>query len=222
MSTSRRRVAPIFTTEEDIKFLEIMETDPRATWRTVAEALNFTHTPRQCRDHWLTQLSPYEKTSTPMTEEDVELLFDLVSKYGLMWDLISKRFKGRTPNELKNAYLRSLMRRNKDSMRKAMSFTGSPIQMEPIETFNNINSIASMPGIHPIEELPPLQANGFKQREIFPLITPKTRVFSSGVMPKKVIIEKSLKEVPRFEFNMMSLMSMLNDVDVNQTQPFVA
>ena len=169
---SRRRMAHIFTAEEDAIFLDLMENDPKATWRTVAEALNHTHTPRQCRDHWLTSLSPCSSESirtsvSTMSQEEIELLFDLVSKYGTnQWQLISKCFGSeRSSIELKNAYLKNMKKR----------------------------MVPYVPTLHEI---------------ILPV---KTKVFHNGLLPKNQIIEKPVSK--RFEFNMMSLMTMLNDVD---------
>ncbi|OHS96331.1 hypothetical protein TRFO_09970 [Tritrichomonas foetus] len=199
--TSRRRVAPVFTTEEDIIFLQVMENDSRATWRTVSDALGNSHTPRQCRDHWLTHLAPYEKSAGTMSQSDVRLLFDFVAAYGTKWEIISHHFEGRTPLELKNVYIRNL--KDNPSFIKANFCSSSENEVEKCSTkpesynYDNVydkninfnkgnnevtNSLGCMENDFGYYILNPQSLQNYNQkqnkREIFPLITPLSDIQS--------------------------------------------
>ncbi|KAJ3424938.1 snRNA-activating protein complex subunit [Anaeramoeba flamelloides] len=57
--------------------------------------------PKQCRERWLNQLSP-EINKGPFTKEEEELLIEKQSEFGNRWCVLSKFFKGRPENMLKN------------------------------------------------------------------------------------------------------------------------
>ncbi|OHS97962.1 hypothetical protein TRFO_09095 [Tritrichomonas foetus] len=103
MNKNYRRRIPLFSDDEDSKFVEYMANNPDATWREVASIFS-NHTARQCRDHWLTQLSPVIKTTEQWTPHEEDLLINKVIELGENWDLLSQFFPNRSTNELKNQW----------------------------------------------------------------------------------------------------------------------
>ncbi|OHS94949.1 hypothetical protein TRFO_38874 [Tritrichomonas foetus] len=100
MPPSKRRTL-LFTPEEDQRFIEIMSNNKNATWREVS-AIFGNHTPRQCRDHWLTHLAPVVKTWEKWTPQEDDLLVTKVLEVGKNWSILAQFFKGRTESEIRS------------------------------------------------------------------------------------------------------------------------
>ena len=204
--TQSRQFSPIFTAEEELKLVQIMNDKPNANWKVVADLLDNKHSPRQCRDHWLNKLCLVQKTSERLGKEDLDNLFDLVDKYGLKFDLIAKWFRKRSPNELKLSYFRNVKNRNKldfNSIHDKYRVNDDNIQLQ------------SMVENKPMEK--PEQK--YENRMIFPLINPDDFTDNHKFESKYYIGSMGTNYEQTFEDNrghrvikpnMMSLVTMLN------------
>ena len=101
---------PLFTPEEDELFIELMTSNEDANWKDISKQIG-NHTPRQCRDHWLSHLAPIIKSWSKWTEEEEELLQQKVLEFGKKWSLIKKFFDGRNENEIKTHWLKTNSKR---------------------------------------------------------------------------------------------------------------
>ena len=194
-----KKFSPIFTIEEELKLIQIVQNDPSANWKVVADLLNNKHSPRQCRDHWLNKLCLVQKASERLNDEELDYLFHLVDQYGLRFDLFSKRFINRSANELKLSYFRNVGKREKISL-----------------TANKTPSVYETLGF--ISHWKPKESPKKPQhnRVIFPLINPDELSANSSL--RTPITYNSLAQnnhqEPNRQFvikpNMMSFVTMLN------------
>jgi hypothetical protein len=67
--------------------------------------------PRQCRDRWLSYLSP-EVNRSPWTSDEDGLLFDLLMTHGPKWGSLVGFFCNRTQNNVKNRWNTILRKAN--------------------------------------------------------------------------------------------------------------
>lgn len=114
-----------FTPMEDALIKELVEVQKTRPWSKVAEYLPGRTGP-QCRDRYNSAL--YQRSETRRwTQEEDDLLVQKYKEYGPRWVFISKFFKGRNGNSIKNSWYKSLcqyhnishrsikqIRRNKD------------------------------------------------------------------------------------------------------------
>jgi hypothetical protein len=98
-----------FTNSEDAKLIALVGNNrENVNWELVATALG-NRTARQCKDRYHAYLAPGLNKSEWSEEED-DLLLELVSKYGQKWKTLAPSFQGRPEVSLKNRY-RLLQRR---------------------------------------------------------------------------------------------------------------
>ena len=91
-----------FTPEEDNKLKKIISIYGAKKWDKVALMMPG-RTGRQCRDRFHNYLSP-SLVNGPWTKEEDKILEQKVLEYGQHWNKISKFFKGRSDNNIKNRW----------------------------------------------------------------------------------------------------------------------
>jgi hypothetical protein len=95
----------IWSLEEDKKLYEWVKMNGPNNWKN---CVNFVgRISKQCRERWYNVLNPFIRKGNWTKSED-KLLFDLYERYGTKWSKISKFFKGRTENSLKNRFYSTL------------------------------------------------------------------------------------------------------------------
>ncbi|CAD8156655.1 unnamed protein product [Paramecium octaurelia] len=95
-----------WTIEEDELLKKVM-TQKFISWTHIALEYNrispMMRHAKQVRERWNNYLDP-ELNKCPWSEQEQIQLLQLVQKYGKKWSVISKQIKGRTENQVKNAY----------------------------------------------------------------------------------------------------------------------
>jgi hypothetical protein len=101
-SATARKYRYVFAPTED-RILEAAIQRLGATdWELIARELPG-RSARQCRERWLTYLSP-GVNRTPWTAEEDALLFDMVQIHGPKWGRLVGFFSNRTQNNIKNRW----------------------------------------------------------------------------------------------------------------------
>ena len=96
--------------QEDQVLAEIVGWHGPGHWDSIAVHLPG-RTGKQCRERWITFLSPDVKRDQWSKEED-EILISMQSQYGNQWALMTKFLPGRSSISIKNRF-KSLMRHSK-------------------------------------------------------------------------------------------------------------
>ena len=91
-----------FTPEEDQRLILLVKKFGTNNWKQVSRNM-YCRSPRQCKERFTTYLSP-DVNLNPWTPEEDNLLMALYDKFGSKWVKISKFFKGRRDNNLKNRW----------------------------------------------------------------------------------------------------------------------
>ena len=68
-------------------------------------------TPRQCKDRYMTYLSPDINLNSWTEEEDLKLK-ELVERFGKKWTKLARFLPGRSDNALKNRWNKHLLKKN--------------------------------------------------------------------------------------------------------------
>ncbi|OHS94659.1 Myb-like DNA-binding domain containing protein [Tritrichomonas foetus] len=97
-ATSRRN----FTKEEDQWLNYLVDRFGTKNWNQIAEYMPLRNA-RQCKERFLSYLSPNINLN-PWTAEEDALLIKMFKEYGPKWVKISKSFDGRSDNNLKNRW----------------------------------------------------------------------------------------------------------------------
>jgi hypothetical protein len=97
-----RKYRSIFTPKEDQMLETAIDQLGTNDWETIAQRIPG-RSARQCRERWLTYLSP-EVNRTPWTAKEDALLFDVLQTHGPKWGAIVKFFCNRTQNNIKNRW----------------------------------------------------------------------------------------------------------------------
>ena len=97
-----------FTQEEDELIKKLVEEKKCSSWEEVAK-----HVPGrtgcQCRDRYNSYLFKETQNTKRWTEEEDQLLIQKYKEYGPHWVKISQFFNGRTGNQIKNRWHKSLV-----------------------------------------------------------------------------------------------------------------
>ena len=91
-----------WTEEEDKKLISAVEKVGNKSWIDVAKYVDGRN-PKQCRERWITNLSPENNKEEWKIEDDVKLI-KLYATYGSMWKTFTEYFKGRNDIAIKNRY----------------------------------------------------------------------------------------------------------------------
>lgn len=101
---NRSVVRKTFSKEEDARLVEIVKLmgDNFEGWNVVAEKMK-TRTARQCRERWVSYLSPTIRVEK-WTEDEDRILIDKINKIGKKWTDIASFFNGRSGSDIKNRW----------------------------------------------------------------------------------------------------------------------
>jgi len=91
-----------FTLQEDERLIELVSMFGSTNWRVIASHLPG-RSQRQCRERYKTYLAP-GICHDPWTPEEDQLLREKFDEFGPKWAIISKFFRGRSDNNIKNRY----------------------------------------------------------------------------------------------------------------------
>ena len=98
-----------FTPEEDQLIKQLVEEKKCSSWEEVAK-----HVPGrtgcQCRDRYNSYLFNETKNTKKWTDEEDQLLIKKYQEFGPHWVKISQFFNGRTGNQIKNRWHKSLVK----------------------------------------------------------------------------------------------------------------
>ena len=98
-----------FSIQEDCYLAQAVQKYGEKAWDKVATMVP-TRNARQCKERWMSYLSP-SLINGPWTKEEDDLLFKLCVTYGKHWTCLTKFFKGRSDNNLKNRWYSVLQHR---------------------------------------------------------------------------------------------------------------
>lgn len=91
-----------FSEKDDNKLRELVKQYGDSNWKLIASKMHGRNK-RQCRDRWMRYLAPTVNHS-PWSQQEDDLLMNLVPKMYPKWREISKHFNGRNDIQTKNRY----------------------------------------------------------------------------------------------------------------------
>lgn len=92
----------MFTKEEDNKIISLVHKLGAKDWKSVSKHMR-NRSPRQCRERWRYYLSP-NVGNGPWTEDEDQLLLELIKTMEGKWSQIALYFTDRTCTNVKNRY----------------------------------------------------------------------------------------------------------------------
>ncbi|KDP40983.1 hypothetical protein JCGZ_24982 [Jatropha curcas] len=95
-----------WTVEEDFKLINYISTHGEGRWNAAARSAGLKRTGKSCRLRWLNYLRPDVRRGNKTLEEQL-----LILEYHAWWR--QKHFPGRTDNEIKNCWRRSVQKQAK-------------------------------------------------------------------------------------------------------------
>jgi hypothetical protein len=119
--------------EEDEVLQAIVEQRGPANWHLIA-GMMVGRTGKQCRERWVTKLSPENSSNAWTAEEDARLI-QLQSEYGNQWSKFKDHLPQRSTLSIKNRWV-ALRRRQSHAVPVTQSdvrIAGSVIVDEPVE-----------------------------------------------------------------------------------------
>jgi len=127
-----------WSAEEDQILMELVATHGPKKWSLIASSLQG-RIGKQCRERWHNHLNPNVRKDAWTQDED-DVISDLVDRIGTKWATIAKHLHGRTDNSIKNRYYSSLKKVHEQKRTTGSSTTASPTKPA--------SSAATMPSPH--------------------------------------------------------------------------
>lgn len=112
----------VWTPEEDKLLVELVESKGYK-WSEISKALNDVHPRKQCRDRYLTHLSP-NVNKEPWTDEEYATILSAYHDKGNQWTEITKLMPNRTDNAIKNHWHSALKKRVENYLRDTYTLPG--------------------------------------------------------------------------------------------------
>lgn len=128
MLSRRRGVLKVkFTEEEDAKLQNLVMQYGTRDWIHISKLMG-TRNPRQCRERWNNYVNPSLRTDPWTPDEDI-LLDAKYAEFGPRWNKISKFFKNRSDNNIRNRWM-MISRHRAKSLRNPSSQKASIQRVE--------------------------------------------------------------------------------------------
>jgi hypothetical protein len=127
----RRFAKKVFAPEDDRLLRELANSTDNPDWFDIAERMPHGFTARQCRERWKHYLSP-SVCRDSWSEADDATLMSEYTRLGNKWAALAARFKGRSPDAVRNRVL-LLHRRNGFPLRapdRAVAEIDVPLEFE--------------------------------------------------------------------------------------------
>ncbi|KAI6684884.1 hypothetical protein NL676_030797 [Syzygium grande] len=128
-----------WTSEEDQKLAQVIETNGPRRWKLVAAKAGLNRCGKSCRLRWLNYLRPNIKRGN-ITDQEEDLILRLHKLLGNRWSLIAGRLPGRTDNEIKNYWNSHLSKKIKQKENQSKSAVQD-------QSRDQTNSAAAMHGM---------------------------------------------------------------------------
>ncbi|XP_012069192.2 transcription factor MYB108 [Jatropha curcas] len=101
-----------WTVEEDMTLVNYVCSHGEGRWNAAARSAGLKRTGKSCRLRWLNYLRPDIRRGNITLEEQL-LILELHSRWGNRWSKIAQHLPGRTDNEIKNYWTRSVQKQAK-------------------------------------------------------------------------------------------------------------
>ena len=141
-----------FSIQEDCYLAQAVQKYGEKNWDKVATMVP-TRNARQCKERWMSYLSP-SLINGPWTKEEDDLLYKLCVTYGKHWTCLTKFFRGRSDNNLKNRWYSVLQHKIPQYQQQSspnLSYQNSPQAMNSVqissqqEQYNQEQHVVSVP-----------------------------------------------------------------------------
>ncbi len=105
----KKRIKKTFSPSDDERLSELVaqfkstQKGKRINWSAIARNMQ-DYSAKQCKERWENFLKP--ELEQPFNEEEGRVIIDGFNNYGADWNRISKTLEGRSPNEVKDKYLK--------------------------------------------------------------------------------------------------------------------
>jgi hypothetical protein len=118
MNNSNHCIRVIWSRKEDDALMKNAIKYKERDWQLVHKQIvidlpHFRKTAKQCRERWGNFTNPAIQKSK-WTDEEIDVLFEVIQKNGNKWSMVRDKLKGRTDHAIKNIYyckIRKLIRR---------------------------------------------------------------------------------------------------------------
>ncbi|KAL3744566.1 hypothetical protein ACJRO7_013783 [Eucalyptus globulus] len=133
-----------WTSEEDQKLAQVIETHGPRRWKLVAAKAGLNRCGKSCRLRWLNYLRPNIKRGN-ISDQEEDLILRLHKLLGNRWSLIAGRLPGRTDNEIKNYWNSRLSKKIKQKESQS-KFLEPDQSQDPRDNASAMHSVADNDG----------------------------------------------------------------------------